>query len=66
MGGFDFVGKEKTAIVSSLPPPLAAINEEKHTEEKHTEEKQTEEKREEEATALSCLCCYLCLFGLLQ
>lgn len=65
MGLCDFIGKEKTApaIVSSLPFPLqseaklTAINEEKHNE---------EEKHEEEAAALSCLCCYLCLFGLVS
>lgn len=63
MGRFDSIGQEKTgpAIVSSLPHPL-----QKDNTLTPIEEKPEPEKHEEEAAVLSCLCCYLCLFGLIQ
>jgi hypothetical protein len=63
MGLCDFIGKEKPApaIISSLPPPL-----QKDNTLTPIEEKPEAEKHEEEAAVLSCLCCYLCLLGLVQ
>ena len=68
MGLSDLIGMEKTspAIVSSLPPPLQNEAKPAPIEEKPLSEEERRRSEEQSVTAFSCLCCYLCVLGLVS